>query len=197
MIDLQAYLEKKLRDVISTWTETDIYAISFFVYSNEAFVYKGHSDVTEFCVSYNTENDCVGTGELSEERWNYAFWRQNETPIIKANNENEGMRILFEWYEENGIDNIGYENYDSCYNNDMQYIGKGPIGYYELLLEITAVAKKLQDSGFIKSKFGKPIPIIIHDLEYPWYIIEATKKANSNGEANMFFAAMKELGFMN
>ncbi len=197
MIDLQAYLEKKLRDVISTWTETDIYAISFFVYSNEAFVYKGHSNVTEFCVSYNTENDCVGTGELSEERWNYAFWRQNETPIIKANNENEGMRILFEWYEENGIDNIGYENYDSCYNNDMQYIGKGPIGYYELLLEITAVAKKLQDSGFIKSKFGKPIPIIIHDLEYPWYIIEATKKANSNGEANMFFAAMKELGFMN
>lgn len=197
MIDLQAYLEKKLRDVISTWTETDIYAISFFVYSNEAFVYKGHSNVTEFCVSYNTENDCVGTGELSEERWNYAFWRQNETPIIEANNENEGMRILFEWYEENGIDNIGYENYDSCYNNDMQYIGKGPVGYYELLLEITAVAKKLQDSGFIKSKFGKPIPIIIHDLEYPWYIIEATKKANSNGEANMFFAAMKELGFMN
>lgn len=197
MIDLQAYLEKKLRDVISTWTEADIYAISFFVYSNEAFVYKGHSNVTEFCVSYNTENDCVGTGELSEERWNYAFWRQNETPIIKANNENEGMRILFEWYEENGIDNIGYENYDSCYNNDMQYIGKGPVGYYELLLEITAVAKKLQDSGFIKSKFGKPIPIIIHDLEYPWYIIEATKKANSNGEANTFLAAMKELGFMN
>lgn len=197
MIDLQAYLEKKLRDVISTWTETDIYAISFFVYSNEAFVYNGHSNVTEFCVSYNTENDCVGTGELSEERWNYAFWRQNETPIIEANNENEGMRILFEWYEENGIDNIGYENYDSCYDNDMQYIGKGPVGYYELLLEITAVAKKLQDSGFIKSKFGKPIPIIIHDLEYPWYIIEATKKANSNGEANMFFAAMKELGFMN
>lgn len=197
MIDLQAYLEKELRDVISTWTEADIYAISFFVYSNEAFVYKGHSNVTEFCVSYNTENDCVGTGELSEERWNYAFWRQNETPIIKANNENEGMRILFEWYEENGIDNIGYENYDSCYDNDKQYIGKSPVGYYELLLEITAVAKKLQDSGFIKSKFGKPIPIIIHDLEYPWYIIEATKKANSNGEANMFFAAMKELGFVN
>lgn len=197
MIDLQAYLEKKLRDVISTWTEADIYAISFFVYSNEAFVYKGHSNVTEFCVSYNTENDCVGTGELSEERWNYAFWRQNETTIIEANNENEGMRILFEWYEENGIDNIGYENYDSCYNNDMQYIGKGPVGYYELLLEITAVAKKLQDSGFIKSKFGKPIPIIIHDLEYPWYIIEATKKANSNGEANTFLAAMKELGFVN
>ena len=36
MIDLQAYLEKKLRDVISTWTEADIYAISFFVYSKKS-----------------------------------------------------------------------------------------------------------------------------------------------------------------
>ena len=32
-------------------------------------------------------------------RWNYAFWRHNETPIIEANNEDEGMKILFEWYE--------------------------------------------------------------------------------------------------
>ena len=63
-----------------------------------------------------------------------------------------------------------------------------------MLSEITSVAKKLQDSGFIKSKFGKPIPIIIHDLEYPWYTVEATKKANPNGEADVFFAAIKELG---
>ena len=35
MIDLQAYLEKKLRDVMSAWNEADIYAISFFVYANE------------------------------------------------------------------------------------------------------------------------------------------------------------------
>ena len=106
------------------------------------------------------------------------------------------MKILFEWYEKKGIDNIGDENGDDCYDNEMRYIGKGPVGYYELLSEITAVAKKLQDSGFMKNKFGRPIPIIIHDLEYPWYIIEATKKANSHGEANMFLAAMKVLGFM-
>ena len=196
MIDLRAYLEHKLRDVISDWNEADIYAISFFVYSNEAYEYKGYSNVTEFCVSYNTDRDCIGAGELSEERWNYAFWRQNEIPIIEATNENEGMKILFEWYEENGVYNIGYEAYDACYDNQMRYIGKGPVGYYELLCEITAVAKKLQNSGFIKKKFGSPIPIIIHDLEYPWYIIDATKKANPNGEASMFFTAMKKLGFM-
>ena len=100
MADLRAYLEKKVREIISTWNEADIYAVSFFVHSNEAYEYKGHSNVTEFCVSYNTESDCADTGELSEERWNYAFWRQNEIPIIEADNENEGMKILFEWYEK-------------------------------------------------------------------------------------------------
>ncbi|MBO7319995.1 MAG: hypothetical protein J6V06_08280 [Clostridia bacterium] len=196
MTDLQAYLENKLRDIISAWNENDIYAISFFVYSNEAYEYNGYSNVTKFSVSYNTENDCNGTGELSEERWNYAFWRQNETPIIDDDNENEGIKILFDWYRENSIDNVGYEDYDVCYDDEMRYIGKGPVGYYELLSEITAVAKRLQDSGFIKNKFGAPIPIIIHDLEYPWYIIEATKKANPNGEADMFLSAMNELGFV-
>lgn len=196
MVDLQAYLENKLCNIISAWNEEDIYAISFFVHSNEAYKYNEYSNVTNFSVSYNTERDCDGAGKLSEERWNYAFWRQDETPIIEADNENEGMKILFDWYKENNIDNIGYEDSDACYDNKMRYIGKGPVGYYELLSEITAVAKKLQESGFVKNKFGTSIPIIIHDLEYPWYVIEATKKANSYGEADMFFAAMKRLGFV-
>lgn len=190
MIDLQTYLENKLRYVISSWSECGIYAISFFVNANEAYEYNGFSNVTEFSVSYNTENDCRGAGELSEERWNYAFWRQDEIPIIEAYEEDEGMKILFDWYKENGISNIGYEDYNACYDNEMRYIGKGPIGYYELLLEITVVAKKLQDSGFVKNKFGKPLPIIIHDLEYPWYIIEANKIVNSKGEADAFLATM-------
>ncbi len=49
MIDLQAYLEKKLRGIISTWHADDIYAISFFVYANEAYEYDGFSNVTQFC----------------------------------------------------------------------------------------------------------------------------------------------------
>ena len=196
MVDLKQYIEKKTRDIISTWDESNIYAISFFLYSNEAYEYKGYSNVTEFCISYNTESDCGDKGQISEERWNYAFWRQNEVQIIEADEESEGMRLLFKWYNENGVSNIGYENPEDCYDNKMRYIGKGPIGYYELLLEVAAVAKSLQESGFVEEKFGKPIPIIIHDLEYSWYVFEATRIANPNGEADTFFAAMKELGFL-
>lgn len=196
MIGLQAYLEQKLRGIISACHADDIYAISFFVCTNESYEYGGVSNVTEFSVGYQTERDCRGAGELSEERWNCAFWRQEETPVIKVADENEGMKILFDWYRENGIQHIGYEDPAACYDHEMRYIGKGPVGYWELLCEITAVARKLQVSGFIKTQFGKPIPIIIHDLEYPWYCMEATERANPNGEADTFFAAMKRLGVM-
>ena len=37
MADLRAYLEKKVREIISTWNEADIYAVSLFVHSNEAY----------------------------------------------------------------------------------------------------------------------------------------------------------------
>lgn len=196
MTNLQIYLESALSSVISSWNEKDIYAISFLVCANEAYEYGGCSNVTEFSVSYNTETDCGGAPPLSEERWNYAFWRQNETYLIEADADNEGMKVLFDWYEENGIDNIGYEDSSTCYDEKMRYIGKGPAGLYELLQEIAAAARTLQNSGFIQRKFGRPIPIIIHDLEYSWYMIDATKAANANGEATEFFAAMKELGII-
>lgn len=127
MIDLQAYLEKKLRGIISTWHADDIYAISFFVYANEVYEYDGFSNVTQFFVSYQTESDCCGEDELSEERWNYAFWQQNETPVIEADDGDEGMKILFDWYRENGIEHIGcYEDPAACYDEKMRYIGKAP-----------------------------------------------------------------------
>ena len=196
MSDLKSFLQNKLCNIISSWCEDDIYAISFFVSYNESYQYDGYSNLTEFSVSYNTERDCAGADELSEKRWNYAFWRQNEVPIIEYNSKNEGAKILFDWYEKNNIKNIGYEDYSSCYDRDMNYIGKGPVGFFELLSEITAIAKNLQDSGFIRNKFGKAIPIIIHDLEYAWYVIDATKEANPNGEADIFLKAIKLLNII-
>ena len=196
MIDLRTYLDSKIRDIISTWDEKSIYAISFFVYANECNEYNGYSNVAEFYISYNTEEDCLGADAISEERWNYAFWRQNETPILVADPHDKGMKLLFDWYQENKIENIGFEDFKTAFDDKMRYIGKGPGGYYELLGIVSAVAKSLQESGFIKNHFGMPIPIIIHDLEYPWYIIEATKKANPNGEANQFLDAMKCMGMI-
>ncbi len=192
--DLRTFLESKIIEIISSWEEKNIYAISFLLNANESNNYNGCSNVTEFYISYNTEEDCGVAEPLSEQRWNYAFWRQNETAVIEANTNNEGIKILFDWYKKKKITNIGYEDLSNCYNERMEYIGKGPVGYYELLSEIIAVIKKIKETGFIKNKFNFEIPIIIHDLEYSWYTIEATRAVNSNGEADVFLKAMKELG---
>ncbi len=175
----------KVKSIMDTWCEDSIYAISFFVYSNESYEYKEFQNVSYFAISYNTEEDCEEAGQYDEERWNYAFWRQNESPIINPYEPNELNEILFDWYKENGITNIGEED-DDCYDEDFNYIGKGPVGHYELLTMVAEVAKRLQQEGYTEQKFGKKLPIIIHGLEYEWFDIEATKNANINGEADDF-----------
>ena len=195
MIDFSEKLYSKIKSIMSSWCEEGIYAISFLVDSNEAYEYKGFHNLSSFAISYNTEEDCEGAGKYDEERWNYAFWRQDETFLIDPDEPNELTDLLFDWYRENGISNIGEEDED-CYDEDYNYIGKGPVGHYELLTLVSQVAKRLQQEGFIEDKFGKKIPIIIHGLEYAWYDIEATQNANINGAADTFLTAIKELGLV-
>lgn len=195
MINIEAVLYEKIKKIITSWYEDEIYAISFFVNSNEAYSFRGFSNVSNFSVSYNTEEDCDYADELDEDRWNYACWRQDETPIVDTYDGNEETELLFDWYKENGIDNLGYED-DDCYNDDGEYIGKGPVGHYELLTIAANVANRLQKEGVISNHFNKEIPIIVHGLEYAWYDIEATKRANPNGEADLFLKAAEELEFI-
>ena len=103
--------------------------------------------------------------------------------------------MLFDWYRVSGITNIGEED-ENCYDENYNYIGKGPVGHYELLGLVSEVAKRLQEEAFIEEKFGQKLPILIHGLEYAWYDIEATKKANIHGEADVFLKAMEELGMI-
>ena len=77
-------------------------------------------------------------------------------------------------------------NYENC-----RYIGKGPVGYYELLEVISDVARRLIEEDYFLQRCGKRIPIIIQDLEFTWYVLEATKKVNIHDEAHDFFKALE------
>ena len=177
MIAMEDILYEKAMDVMSTWVEKDIYAVSFFVESNGTFWFRDRCNVSRFAISYNCESDCEGAGIHSEKRWNYAFWRQNEHVIIEPDDDSPEMQLLFDWYQENGIENIGEETVDW---------GNSPVGYKELVDLVARVARRIQEEGFLKKKFGRPIPIIIHDLEYMECTWKATEHANPNGEAKDF-----------
>ncbi len=187
MMDLEKYLYDKIVPIIQSWNEKDIYAVSFFVYTNERYVYEGITNFPEVSVGYNTEKDCNGASLLAEERWNFAFWRQNNETIIDSVEAADGAEFLLNWYRSKGIDNIGFEDFSGQYDENMNYIGKGPVGYYELLCAVSNVAKRIQKEGIIADKFGH-IPVIVHELEYSWYVEEATRNANPGGEADAFLA---------
>lgn len=110
MINIEAELYDKVESEIQKWNEEGIYVISFFVDSNAAYEYRGFENASMWTISYNTESDCDGAGLYDEERWNYAFWRQDEIPIISLEESDIYSEMLFDWYEENGITNIGEED---------------------------------------------------------------------------------------
>ena len=197
MTNLEGYLYKKVKPIIESWNESGVYAISFFVYSNGAYMYQGNSNVCEFAISYNTEDDVKRNmssyASANEVRWNYAFWRQSTTHIIDPQEaDDEGIETLFKWYGENGIDDIGVYSNENQYDETGMYIGKGPGGYFELLTAVSNVAQRLQHEDFIRVKFGR-IPIIVHGLEYDHLVKFATQNANPNNEAADFLNAAESL----
>ena len=143
----------------------------------------------EFSVGYNTEEECNFAPAYSEERWNFAFWCQNNKVLLSPTDK-YSFNLLLEWCKEQKITNFGEpEEEDNIYDSNNEYIGKGPGGCFELMQLIASIARKLQSNNFIKERLGN-IPIIIHDLEYTWFLIEeGTVYANPNGEADIFLEA--------
>lgn len=176
MIDLEQYIYDYVKPIFDSWDELDIYAVSFFASANDLQEYRGFSNVTDLVISYNTERDCPGAGPHSETRWNYAYWRQDETMVFSSFHRTPETAVLFDWYEQEGITNIGYED------SSME----APVGYKELVDVLSRVARRFQEEGYWVKRFGRPIPILIHDLEYIQCTLDATAYANPNGEAKDF-----------
>lgn len=55
-----------------------------------------------------------------------------------------------------------------------------------------ALSRELHDTGVIKKIFGRPIPIIVHELEYYDDIVDQTAAANPPGLTDEFAASVYE-----
>ena len=178
MIDMEQLLYDKIKPILLSWREPDIYAVSFFVYANEDYTYGDFENVPVFEVSFNTETGCDGAGKRSEERWNYAYWPQDTTPIIDLENPDAVTDALFAWFREQGIEDPGQDE-------DFE---EGSIGWRMLVELAGRVARRFRDEGLFPG-----IPILIHDLEYTECTKAATRLANPSGEAEDFLNADWEI----
>lgn len=156
---------------IEKWTDTDIYAISLYVYDDCDNPCK--PTVT---LGYNMEKQIEkvlkrASGEV-EARWNYAFWLQNDFFCFGIG---ETADIVKNWINENHLpyyddDDPAWDNEDA--EDETEKITQAFVN------ELICIVKEIHEQKILTQKFGKEIPIIIHELEYYDEIAEQNIKAN-------------------
>ena len=174
--DLVKCVIEEAKANISSWADNDIYAVSFYVENPN-----GNPYTPSVSFGYNTERQykesIVYASDEGEARWNFAFWLQNQT--FAFGEEGETKDIIKQWVLGHGLSycedfTLDYED-EATVNANYELLDKICGKFVSVLVE---AVKNLHGSGFIKEKFGKEIPVVIHELEY------CDKIAVQNIEAN-------------
>ena len=156
---MKEILKKMIVDTINSWSEDDIYAISLFVYDDE-------DDPTRPTVTlgFNTERkiDSIDPDHADpEKRWNYAYWLHNREMEFGYD---DTANIVRQWIEDQGF---SFEKKDDAITD----------AFVAVLIDIV---KEIHNDKVLTAKFGKELPILIHELEY--YDQIAKQNMEANGE---------------
>ena len=154
----------------------DIYALSFHYWADEDDPRRAM-----LTVGYNTTAHWQATiAEASgpdEARWNFAFWLQDEGEACVIGESPADSAARRRWIETARLwftDDDEDEDFDRCIELGEQIME-------QFVAVCITVAKHLHDDGIITGKFGRAIPILVHELEYHEGIAEATRQANPPG----------------
>lgn len=178
MSSLKNYVYENIKAKILSWNNDiiyDIYVISLYISNVE-----DDSEKPMITLGYNTmeqyEKSISHASDNAEAKWNFAFWLQNEELIIGDNwGENlEDREMIFEWINENNL----YYSYEDEVEDFDKTLRPGDKIIHEFVELCVEVAKQLHYEGVIQQKFGRTIPILIHELEYYDVIAEQNERAN-------------------
>lgn len=154
----------------------DIYVVSLLV----------HDEADDPCrptvmIGFNTESavaSAEGAEDRYEARWNFAFWLQNDLGVL-ADSERDPTRASF---RDDWLLSLGPGQQVEPGEVDADAEETTP-RFVHLLIEIV---QQLHAEGVIARIFGRPIPPLIHELEYYDEIAEQNVRANPNGLADDF-----------
>ena len=152
-------VQQSIEQKISEWQVDDIYAISLYVFNEEDDPRRPVA-----VLSYNTERQVQkstpAASNEQEARWNYAFWLQNQEMCWGQGDTVEDIK---EWVTEQDL----LDREDEI---TEKFVGL-----------LVAIVQDIHASGLLRDKFGKELPILIHELEYNEKI--AQQNFEANGEA--------------
>lgn len=90
--------------------------------------------------------------------------------------------------QQQGEERWNYTFWEQAEESLMNLLDDRETDYMNLLDITSSAVVKLRDKDFFRKNFGKDIAVIIHGYEYEETELEATRKANPNGEADEFFS---------
>ncbi|WP_156401268.1 hypothetical protein [Duganella sp. Root1480D1] len=165
---------------VDTYADPDIYALSFHVFDigddpRYPVLQLGYNTLSQATAS------ALSASNAEEAKWNFAFWLQNDLQFIGEPGTQGGLLLQAHlkasgiWYTDEEED----ADFDQC----MQTADRITAYFVEACVRI---AQALHASGMIEQKFSKPIPIIVHELEYYDEIAVQTSRANPPGLTKEF-----------
>jgi hypothetical protein len=183
MNDFERFAYKKISVAladIDTSATPDIYALSFFIYDNDddpryPVLRLGYNTLTHVAES------TPSASSAGEAKWNFAFWPQNELEFV-GEPGTEGAQVLQELLKARGLwysDEDDEADFDRCMR-----IGSDITAFF--VDACVRIAQALHENGVIEQQFSRPIPVIVHELEYYDEIAVQTRSANPPGLAKEF-----------
>lgn len=165
---------------IDTSTIKDIYALSFFIYDDEddprrPVLQLGYNTLTQAADSKPSASGA------EEAKWNFAFWLQNEVAFV-GQTGSEGRQLLEDLLKSRGLwysDEDEEADFDRC----MEI---GSVITDCFVDACVRIARMLHETGTLEQHFTRPLPIIVHELEYYDLIAVQTRSANPPGLAKEF-----------
>ncbi len=165
---------------VDTSVNPDIYVLSFYVFNID--------DDPRYPVlqlGYNTLAHAMASAPsasgIEEAKWNFAFWLQNELKFI-AEPETPGRLLLEGQLKSSGLwysDEEEEADFDQC----MQIADRITAYFADACVRI---AQALHATRVIERTFSKPVPIVVHELEYCDEIAMQTCRANPPGLTTEF-----------
>lgn len=185
-MNLRDHMASRLSAALQKIAKADrpgIYAVSLLVYDAEDDPRR-----PSITVGYNTEaqvSACTpggksrgGNPEASsgdEARWNYALWLQNELDVIcDETRDPQGAKLVQGWARQRGYWYTDDEE-DEDFEAALERVAPLTAEFVGMLVE---VVRTLHKDGVVAQIFGRPIPLLIHELEYYEEIARQNEAAN-------------------
>jgi hypothetical protein len=169
----------------------DVYAVSFYVYDDSddprrptlEVGYNTNAQWKSCSPSRGKSSGWPIASDSNEAKWNYAFWLQNS--LLKLGLPGtDSAALCEEWLKADGLwytDEEDEQDFDKC-----DEVAEAITQTFTALC--VRIARSLHDSGIIEQCFKRPIPVLVHELEYYDQIAEQTEQANPPGLAKEFVA---------